>query len=78
MRMLGRCFLHHLATLVHTLVRNDSAPVQGFDDVLLRTGNETVGVRVFDTDNEVSTLLLGIEVIIQSRTYAAHVKRSGR
>ena len=77
MRMLGRCLLHHFAIPVHTLVRDDAAPVQGLDDVLLCAGHKAVGVRVFDTDDEVSSLLLGIEVIIQGRTYTAHVKRSG-
>ena len=76
-RMLFGSGFHHFSVLVHTLVRDDAAPVQGFDDVLFGAGHETMGVRVLDADNEITAFLLGIQIIIQSRTNTAHVKRTG-
>ena len=76
-RMTGRCRFHHLSVLVHALVGDDAAPAQGFYDILLRSGDKTVGIRIFDAEDEVSSFLFGIEVIIQGRAHAAHVERAG-
>ena len=39
---------HYLAILVDTLVGNDAAPVEGFDYILLRSRNKSLGVGVFN------------------------------
>ena len=74
---LGRS-LDHLAVSVHAFVRNDAAPVKSLDDIFLGPGNEPVGVGVLDPDDEISSALLGVEVVIKSRADSAHVQRAGR
>ena len=74
---LGRC-LDHLAVSVHAFVRNDAAPVKSLDDIFLGPGNEPVGVGVLDPDDEITSALLGIEVVIESRADSAHMQRTGR
>ena len=78
MGMLRRGVLHHLAVGIHTLVGDDAAPTQGFDDVFLRARDEPVGVGIFDPEDEISSVLLGIQVVVQGRPDAAHVERTGR
>ena len=54
-RMLrGRGF-HDLAVGIHAFVGDDAAPAQRFDDVLLRTRDEPVGVGIFDPEDEISS-----------------------
>ena len=77
MGMFCRCFLNYLSVF-HSFVGDDPAPVKGLYDVLLRSRHKAVGVGVLYTDNEISALLLGIEIVIQCRTHAAHVQRTGR
>ena len=64
MRMALRGHFHHLSVLIHAFVGDDAAPVQGLDDILLCTGYEAVGVGILDADNEITALLLGIQVVI--------------
>ena len=70
--------LHYFAVFVHALVGNDSAPAEGFDDILFRSRHKTVGVCILYPDDEISSFLLGVQVVIQSRTHAAHMQRPGR
>ena len=70
--------LDDLSVRIDAFVRDDPAPVQGLDDVLLRTRHEPVGVGIFDPDDEISPVLLGIEVVIEGRPHAAHVERTSR
>ena len=70
--------LHHLSVFVHALVRNDAAPLQGLDDIFLRSRDEAVGVGVFDAYDEVSTSLLCEEVVVKCRPDSSHMQRSGR
>ena len=70
--------LDNLSVLVHTFVRNDSAPVQGLDDIFLGSMHEPMGVSVLDPDDEITSALLGIEVVIESRADSAHMQRTGR
>ena len=75
--MLGGGGFYHLAVLIHALVRDNSAPVKCFNDILFRPGHKAVGVRILNADDEITALLLGIKVIVQCRTYTAHVQRAG-
>ena len=70
--------LDNLAVLIHTFVRNDSAPIQGLDDIFLSPRHEPVGVGILDPDDEISSALLGVEVVIKSRADSAHMQRAGR
>ena len=79
-RRMGMSFtrlLHHFPVLVHAFVRNNTAPRKCLNDILFRSRHKAMGVRVLDTDDEVSTFLLGIEVVVQGRTHAAHMERAG-
>ena len=72
----GRCLFHNLAVF-HTLVRDDAAPVQRLQDILLRSRDKTVGVGILYADDEISALLLGIQIVVKGCAYAAHMKRTG-
>ena len=37
-----------------------------------------MGVSVLDPDDEITSALLGIEVVIESRADSAHMQRTGR
>ena len=63
---------------VDAFVGDDPAPSQRFDDVLLRTRDEPVGIGIFDADDEITAFLLGVQVVIQCRPDAAHVQGTGR
>ena len=77
MRMpLGRS-LHHLAVGIHALVRHYAAPAESLDNIGLRPGHETMRVGILDTEDEISTVLLGIQVVIQCRPHTAHVQGTG-
>ena len=76
-RMLGGGGFYHLAVLIYTLVRDNAAPVKCFNDILFRPGHKAVGIRILNADDEITALLLGIKVIVQCRTYTAHVQRAG-
>ena len=67
---------HHFAVL-HAFVGDDSAPGQGFDDILFGSRYKAMGVRIFYANDKVTTFLLGIQIVIQSGADAAHVERSG-
>ena len=78
MRMALARSLYHLSVLVHALVGDDPAPVQGLDNVLFRSRHEAVGVSVLDADDEVTSVLLGVKVIVKCGAHTSHMKRSGR
>ena len=77
-RMLLRGHLDDIAILVNALVRMDAAPVESLNDVFLGARHESVGVGILDADDEVSTVLLGVQIVIESRPDASHVERTGR
>ena len=54
----------HFSILIDSFVGNDAAPAESFNYVLLGPWNETVGVCILDSDNEVPTPLLCVEVIV--------------
>ncbi len=77
-RMLFGSDLDNLAVLVHALVRNDSAPVEGFDDVGLRPRNEPLRVRVLNPDDEISAVLFGVQIVIERCPDSSHMERACR
>ena len=78
MWMALRCGFHYIAFGIHSFVRNDSAPSECFDYILLRSRYESLRVSVFDSDYEVSSVLLGKEVVIEGCSYSSHMERASR
>ena len=58
-----------VATEGDTLVELNAQPLERLDDIFLGTRHETVRIGVLDTENEVTAMLLGKEVIIQGGTH---------
>ena len=56
--------LHNISFSVNSLVRDDAAPVERFDDILFCSGYKALRVSVFDADNEISSTLFCKEIII--------------
>ena len=56
--------LHYLSGSVNALVGVDAAPAERLYDVLLRTRHEAVGVSILYTEDEVSSVLLGVQIVI--------------
>ena len=78
MRMSLRRGLHYIAFCVHPLVGDDAAPVECFYDIFLRSRDEPLGVGVFNPYDEIPSVLLGVEVVVKSCTYSAHMQRPRR
>ena len=78
MRMSFGWCLHYVSVFIHTLIRMNAAPVECFNDIFFRSRNESVGVSVFDSDYEISSVLLSEQVIVKCRPDTAHMKRAGR
>ena len=57
-----------VASKADTLVKLDTEPFERLDDILLCTRHETVGISILDTENQVATMLLGKQIIIQGST----------
>ena len=62
------------ATYMNTLIELYSQPVEGLDDVLFGTGYEAGLVGVFDSENHLTVLLAGEEVVIEGSADAADVE----
>ena len=77
-RVFLRRNLHYFSVLVHTFIGDDAAPFERFDNVCFRSRNESVGVRIFYSYDKITTVLFGIEVVVQCRSDSSHVERSGR
>ena len=77
-RMLLRGHLDDIAILVNALVRMDAAPVKGLDYVSFGARHEPVGVGILNADDEVTTVLLGIQIVIESRPDSSHMERACR
>ena len=78
MGMLLGCRLDNIALSVNSLVRNDSAPVQCFDYIFFRSRDKPLGIGVFNPYDEISSVLFGVEIVVQSCPYSSHVQGSGR
>ena len=77
-RMLFGSDLHDLPVLVDSFVRNDSAPIQSLDDVGFGSGNEPLRIRILNSDDEISSVLLGVQIVIKRSPDSAHVKGACR
>ena len=65
-----------LAAEGDTLVELYAEPSERFEYILLGTLDETVGIGIFETENKISTMLFGKQIIIQRSSYAANVQRA--
>ena len=63
------------ATLAHTLVDLYAEPGQGFVDILLRSGHESLRVGVLDAENHVAAVAAREEIVIESGADASDVER---
>ena len=46
------------------LVNLDTEPVERFDNILLRPGDEARGVRIFYTEQHIAAVLTGKEIVV--------------
>ena len=76
--MLEKENLHAVSVCIHTFVRYDSAPVQCLYDIFLCSRDKSLGVSIFDSYYEVSSVLLGEEVVVKGCSYSSHMERTGR
>ena len=71
-------FAYYLAVLVNSLVGDYPAPAQRFNYVLLCSGHKAVRVGIFDSEDEISSSLLGVQIVIERRADTANMQRAGR
>ena len=69
---------HDLTVLIHAFVGPDAAPGERLDDIGFGARNETVGVGIFDAEDEIAAALFGEQVIVQGGSHAAHMQGPGR
>ena len=67
-----------VAAEADTLVEGDAEPLERLQDIFFSTGYETVAVGVFDTENEVASMLARKEVIVQRGAHTTDVQSSCR
>ena len=63
-----------LTTEADTLVELDAEPTERLDDIILRSGHETAGVGILNTEHEVASVLTGKQIIIQRSTHSSNVQ----
>ena len=61
-----------------SFVKPDAQPLERLQDILLRARNKTVAVRIFNTENQIATMLAGKEIIIQRSTHTTDVQGTRR
>ncbi len=54
----------------------DSAPLQGFDDVILGPRNETLRIGILDAQNHLAPVTAGEQIVIKRRAHSSHVEGS--
>ena len=64
-----------LAAEGHTLVELYAQPFEGFDDIFLGSRHETGRVGILDSENQLSAMLTGKEIIVEGRAYTTDVER---
>ena len=60
-----------VTTKAYTLVELNAKPLERLNDILLGTWHETIRIGILDTENQVTAMLLGKQVIIQGCAYTA-------
>ena len=58
----------------HTFIKLYAQPFEGFDNVLLRTRNKTVGISIFNTENQISAVLTRKQIIIQGSAHTTDMQ----
>ena len=67
-----------VATKAYTLIKLNAEPFERLNDIFLCTWYETVTVSILYTENEVTAMLFGKEIIIQSGTYTTDMQSARR
>lgn len=67
-----------VATEGDTLVKLNTQPLERLDDIFLCTRHETVGVRILDTEHQVTAMLTSKQIIIQCCTYSSNMQSTCR
>ena len=67
-----------VATKRDTLIKLDAQPTERLNDILLGSRHKTVGVGVFNAENQVAAMLLGKKIIIQCGAYATNMQSPRR
>ena len=69
----------NLVVAIHAqpFVYSDAEPFKGFENILFGSRHKTGGVRIFNTEQHISTMLTGKQIIIQGSTHTADMQRSG-
>ena len=65
-----------VAAEAHTLVELNAQPAEALEDILLGAGHEAGAVSVFNTENQLTTMLTGEKIIVKGGTHAADMKGS--
>ena len=63
-----------VATKANTFIKLDTEPLKRLDDILLGTRYETVTIGILDTENQIATMLLGKQVVIQCCAHTTNVQ----
>ena len=66
-----------VAAYAHTLVERQAEPLERLYDIGFRARHKAVGVGVFDAQQKIAAMLLGEQVIEQSRAYPAYMQGAG-
>ena len=67
-----------VTTKADTLVERNTEPLERLQNIFFSTRNETVAVGVFDTENEITSMLARKKVIIQRGAHTADVQSARR
>lgn len=62
-----------ISAVAYPFVELDSQPFEGFDNVCFGSRHETLRVGVFDTEDHISVILLGKQIVIESGTNPANM-----
>ena len=62
-----------LASEADSLVERDPQPTEGLDDIILGSRDKAVGIGIFYSEHEITSVLLGKEVVEESRTHSSDV-----
>ena len=61
------------STKTHPLVKLDTQPSERFDDILFSTRNKALRVGIFNSKNEIATMLTSEEIVIECSTHTANM-----
>ena len=60
----------------YALIKLDAQPLERFDDVIFGSWHKTVGVGILDSQQNLATILLGEQVVVQCGTDPTYMKGS--